>query len=198
MLDTSGGDAKERVCCRYFTLERVKKRRAQVARTRSLTKKKKKSGEEGSDDEEGSDGGASEEEEDSAAEEDFLEGLETMQVWVLPTLLSMHRIEVLPNPVYKRGTCFLHMLAFIPFNLQDDALGDPEVGGLNEDLMVEMAAQMNVVDGEEDSLDEASIEASIEDEDDSFMDDIEDDADSPAGGLTGTLQGASLHLLCTL
>lgn len=71
-----------RVCCRYFTLEKVRKRRVQVARTKALMKKKKKSGEEGSDEEMWEEDGddVASQEDDSAAEDDFLEGLETMQV----------------------------------------------------------------------------------------------------------------------
>lgn len=62
-------------------------------------------------------------------------------------------------------------------HVQDDALGDPGVGGLNQSLLAEMAAQQD--DGQQ-SLDEASIEASIEDGDDPYMEDEEGDADSPA------------------
>jgi hypothetical protein len=72
--------------------------------------------------------------------------------------------------------------------MQDDRLGDPEVGGLSENLLADMAAAM----GGEDSLDEASIEASIEDGEDSSMEEIEGDTDSLGEGLDGT-EGKILH-----
>eukprot|EP00892_Ulva_mutabilis_P000964 jgi/Ulvmu1/10869/UM007_0043.1 len=61
---------------RYFTMERVKERRAAAARTRALKRKAKKR-DEGSD-EELDDEGSGAEEDGSAAEDDFLDDLEEM------------------------------------------------------------------------------------------------------------------------
>lgn len=77
--------------------------------------------------------------------------------------------------------------------MQDDMMGNPDVGGLNEALLADMAAPGDA-DAEEDSMNEASVEASIEDGDDSCSDDTEGDADSPAVGLAGTQIGALLPI----
>jgi hypothetical protein len=64
---------------KYFTMERVTARRAEAARKKAVKRKRKK----GEDDEDDlGDVGESEgsEEDDSAAEDDFLEGLEAMEV----------------------------------------------------------------------------------------------------------------------
>ena len=84
-----------RTRCRYFTLDKVRRRRAQAARTRSLTKKKKKLGEEGSDEEDWDDGrdGAVSDGEGSDAEDDFLAGLETMQACSLVVYILLHLVH---------------------------------------------------------------------------------------------------------
>jgi hypothetical protein len=59
--------------------------------------------------------------------------------------------------------------------MQGDALGDPDVGGLNDALLAEMGADEEV-HSEEGSLDEASIE----DMDDSIQEESEEDAGGPS------------------
>lgn len=63
------------------------------------------------------------------------------------------------------------------------------MGGVDEQLAAEMAAQMAGPHDDEDSLDEASVEASMEALQDSDLEglDVEGDADSPAAALAGGL-----------